>query len=249
MDGAAHPAAAAPPGASPGPAFAGRGVTLEVVVTSLVDARAAAAGGATRLEVAVQLSDDGLTPPLALVRQIRDEISLPLRVMLRQSPSWAPRHAQEIEQLAATAEALARLGVDGLVLGFLREGRVDVGLLCRLLGSAPLLAATFHRAFDAVTYPAEALTALKTCEQVDLVLTAGGGGEWAARLENWRRWPILARPEMTIVAAGGLDVAAIAELRARTELRQFHVGRAARPAGWDSPVSVERVRELRAAAG
>ncbi len=225
-----------------------RGMALEVVVTSVADAAAAAEGGAARLEVAVQMDADGLTPPLALVQQIQDAVQLPRRVMLRDSPHFTPRHAQEVEHMAATAEALARLGVDGLVLGFLRDGRVDVGLLCRLLAVAPLLAATFHRAFDAAAHPMEALAALKTCEQVDYVLTAGGAESWPERLENWRRWRVLARPEMKVIAAGGLDDSALRQLRQDTELRHFHVGRSARAgADWSQPVSADRVRALCAA--
>jgi copper homeostasis protein len=240
--------AAAQSAAMIGPAPAARGMALEVVVTSVADAAAAAEGGATRLEVAVQMDADGLTPPLALVQQIQDAVQLPLRVMLRDSPHLTPRHAQEVEHMAATAEALARLGVDGLVLGFLRDGRIDVGLLCRLLAVAPLLAATFHRAFDATAHPMEALAALKTCEQVDYVLTAGGAESWPERLENWRRWRVLARPEMKVIAAGGLDDAALRQLRQDTELRHFHVGRSARASGdWSQPVSADRVRALCAA--
>lgn len=269
---------------APAGAAIARGGWLEVVVTSVEDAREAAAGGANRLEVAAQMEADGLTPPLALVGQIRDAVATPLRVMLRDNASFAPRHEREIERMASVAEGLARIGVEGLVLGFLQDGRVDVGLLCRLLAAAPYLAATFHRAFDAVAHPAAALAALKSCEQVDQVLTAGGAGsgeaagppvplaaaaagagaaadrqpapgrfpaaaDWAERLENWRRWRVLARPEMTLTAAGGLDPAAIRSIRQATEVRQFHVGRAARAApDWAAPVRAERVRALAEAA-
>lgn len=226
-----------------------RGNWLEIVVTSVEDAQAAAEGGANRLEVASRMEAGGLTPPLALVGQIRDAVAVPLRVVLRDNASFAPRHEQEIERMASVAEALARLGVEGLVLGFLQDGRVDLALLCRLLAVAPYLAATFHRAFDAAAHPAAALAALKSCEQVDQVLTAGGGGTWAERLENWRRWRVLARPEMRLIAAGGLDPNAIHEIRIATELRQFHVGRAARATpDWAAPVTAERVRELAKAA-
>lgn len=271
------------PSPLPPPPLAGaemaRGSSLEVVVTSVEDARAAAAGGANRLEVASQMEADGLTPPLALVGQIRDAVAIPVRVMLRDNASFTPRHEREIERMAAVAEGLARIGVEGLVLGFLQDGRVDVGLLCRLLAAAPYLAATFHRAFDAVAHPVAALAALKSCEQIDQVLTAGGAGrgesapqaapaeaaagagaqpqpgrfpaaaDWAERLENWRRWRVLARPEMSLTAAGGLDPAAIRRIRQATELRQFHVGRAARAApDWGAPVLPGHVRALAEAA-
>src|SRR5438105_1821049 len=57
-------------------------VLLEVIVQSVEDARAAARGGADRLEVVRAIRDGGLTPPVALVRAIAAAVALPLRVMI-----------------------------------------------------------------------------------------------------------------------------------------------------------------------
>ena len=64
-------------------------IVLEVIVESVADAREAARGGADRLEVVRALELGGLTPPLTLVREIAEAVSLPLRVMVRGNAGYA----------------------------------------------------------------------------------------------------------------------------------------------------------------
>jgi copper homeostasis protein CutC len=69
---------------------------------------------------------------------------------------------------------------------------------------------------------------LKTIPQVDRILTTGGPGSWSARklcLDEWQR---IASPEITILAAVGLPVPPIDLLRCDSQIREIHVGRAAR---------------------
>src|SRR5688572_28325307 len=101
---------------------------LEVIVTSLEDALAAERGGASRLEIVSHLELGGLTPNFETVREICQCVAIPVRVMLRCSESHVPRPG-EVEFLAYQAEDLAALGINGLVLGFLRENQVDVALI------------------------------------------------------------------------------------------------------------------------
>ena len=56
---------------------------LEVCVDSLSSARAAAAGGADRLELCSALVAGGLTPSVELLEQIQENCSLPVRCLMR----------------------------------------------------------------------------------------------------------------------------------------------------------------------
>ena len=121
---------------------------LEVIVSSVSDAIEAQRGGAHRLEIIRDFPRGGLTPSLELVQDILDAVTLKVRVMLREDDSYEVESEAEIERLCATATSLARLKIDGVVLGFLRGGEIDVQLTERVLSYAPTLRATFHHAFE-----------------------------------------------------------------------------------------------------
>jgi hypothetical protein len=152
---------------------------LEVIACSVEDARAAERGGAGRLEIVRSLEAGGLTPPLSLVREIVAAVSIPVRVMLRENAGYAASGEPEIEDLCRAAGEFAALGVDGLVLGFLQNRTLNLLLMERILRHAPGVKATFHRAFEELSDPASAITALKTLPQFDRILTSGAGADLA----------------------------------------------------------------------
>jgi hypothetical protein len=80
---------------------------LEVIACSVEDAVEAERGGATRLEVISRFDLGGLTPPLALVRDIRARVRLPVRVMLRESESFEVADAGERHRLCRLAGEFA----------------------------------------------------------------------------------------------------------------------------------------------
>ncbi len=220
-------------------------VVLEVIACSLEDAKAAERGGANRLEIISHFEVGGLTPSLDLVRKIRAAVRLPLRVMLRESEGFEVRDSTEVTRLEVIARELNVLGVDGIVLGFLRAGKVDLELTRRILVAAPDLGATFHRAFDDTEDKLNSIRDLLTLEQVDRILTSGGTTTLPQQIENLAVYDSAGAGRIRILAGGGLDRARIKAIRDATPLREFHVGRAARiPQSSAGAVSSERVREI-----
>ena len=216
---------------------------LEVIVCSVADAVEAEKGGAKRLEIVRDLGRRGLTPPLELVAQIKHAVDLPLRVMLRESESFETSSAEEIDRLCAVAVQFASLGVDGFVLGFLNDGEVDVERTQSVLACAPQVRATFHHAFEAATDKLIALSVIKTLPQIDRVLSSGGTDD--SRIQRLAQYANAASPELTILAGGGVDREALVKIGHETNIREFHVGRAAR-AGFqvDAPVQASLVSVL-----
>src|SRR5215218_5426095 len=96
---------------------------LEVIVQTVDDALAAQDGGADRLELVRDLDVGGLTPSMALVDAIQDATQLPLRVMVRENGGFTVGDG-ELRTLRAAVAALAGRNVDGLVMGFARDGKV-----------------------------------------------------------------------------------------------------------------------------
>lgn len=220
---------------------------LEVIACSVADAIEAQRGGAHRLEVVRELDRGGLTPSLELVRAIKDAVDLPLRVMVRESEGYGTSGEPEVEKLCTAAAEFSKLGVNGLVLGFLKDGEVDVELTTRVLAAAHGVNATFHHAFEAAADQLKAVSKLKTLVQVDRILSHGGLGTLDDRRARLEAYAELAAPEIEIIAGGGIDREAIELLKRTTTISEFHVGRAAREQFQvTGAVKAELVRTLRA---
>jgi copper homeostasis protein len=218
---------------------------LEVIACSPDDARAAAEGGADRLEVISRFDVGGLTPPLEMVGEIAAGVSLPLRVMLRETEDFRVSDEGERKRLCETARELAALRVEGIVCGFLKDGGIDHELLARVIESAPHVRFTFHRAFEELPDPLAAVAELKRYPQLDRILTSGGAVALSEKITTLSACERAARPEIAILAGGGMDAATIKALREQTPLREFHVGTAVRAGqSLHGPVEAARVRAL-----
>ena len=222
---------------------------LEIIVTSLEDARAAAAGGATRLEIISRYDLGGLTPDRDLVRAIVEEVAVPARVMLRDEETFfladTPDIEKKCERLCDLARSFSELPIDGFVLGFLRGATIDHQTVARILAGAPRIRATFHRAFEELPDPLAAIAELKRHPQIDCILTSGGPAPWREKLDRFAQWERAARPEIGMLVGGGTDLAAMEGFLERTSIRAFHVGRAAREDDrLDGPVRADLVRRF-----
>ena len=224
-------------------------LVLEVIVSSVEDAVEAARGGADRLEVVRDLSRGGLTPAIDLVRRIQQEVSLPLRVMVRESDGFSCVSDDERRALVEEARTFGSLGVDGIVIGWLRDERIDEETLGCVLDATPAGHATFHRAFDALPDPEESMRVLQRYPQIDRVLTAAGAGPWPSRCATLQRYTRWADSRIVVLPGGGIDEVAIRALATCDAVTEVHVGRAARAGrALDGPVSADAVRALRRSA-
>ncbi|MFF9059831.1 copper homeostasis protein CutC [Streptomyces sp. NPDC014882] len=218
---------------------------LEVIALDAQDAVAAQAGGADRLELVTDMAADGLTPPVAAFAAIRAAVDIDLRVMLRLTDGFA---AGDVGRLVRTAATLRAEGADQFVLGFLdAEGGVDLAAVERVVAELDGCPWTFHRAID---HTADRDALRKQCEALpglDTYLTAGS----AAGVDDGL--PVLAAEagrrgeqgyEQEVLVGGGLRLEHVPALRA-AGVDAFHIGGAARPDGWEGPVSAAAVGEWR----
>lgn len=219
---------------------------LEIIACTLQDAIEAERGGANRLEIISRFDVGGLTPSLELVREIKSKVSLPVRVMIRESENYQVANVKEIEKLCVKARKFDELGVDGMVLGFLQNGEIDLELTKQILANAPNLKATFHHAFEETSDKFAAIEKLKTVSQIDRILTHGGSGKWSEKYPLLESYAESAKPQIKILAGGGVKAEAIRLLRAKTSVKEFHVGSAAQTNG---VVKKEQVAKLVKAIG
>lgn len=160
---------------------------LEVCVDSYASAMAAIAGGADRLELCSALAVGGLTPSPALLEQIRQVSSIPVRCLMRTRGGDFLYTGEEIRQMAAEIRMLRSAGADGFVIGCLdAEGNLDKAAMFPLLEAAEGTGLTLHRCIDvsrdlAKTYQDAAKLG------IDTVLTSGGAGNCLAGMETIRQ--------------------------------------------------------------
>jgi copper homeostasis protein len=220
--------------------------TLEVIVTNLYEAIEAERGGADRVELVRSLEVGGLTPSAGVVEAVTRTLSIPVRVMLRENPSMMVGTEDELHALQEGASLLAQLPIGGFVLGFVRDGSVDLTATRKILARAPDRPATFHRAFEHVRDPLRAIRELKQIPQIDRILTTGGEGSWAERKKRLSAWQEAASPEISILVGAGVCAATLADIASDAHAMEVHVGRAARiPQTVEGIVDRERVASLK----
>ncbi|WJV47944.1 copper homeostasis protein CutC [Streptomyces flavofungini] len=214
---------------------------LEVIALDAEDAVAAQAGGADRLELVTDMAADGLTPSVATFTEIRSSVDIALRVMLRLADGF---DAGDVDVLARRARELRDAGADEFVLGFLDEaGGADVAAVDAVVEVLDGCRWTFHRAIDRAADRDALRKQLADLPGLDTYLTAGAADGVDAGLPT-----LLAEAarsgepgyEPRILVGGGLRLDHVPRLRA-AGLDAFHIGGAARPHGWDAPVSADAV--------
>ena len=168
--------------------------------------------------------------------------------MVRESDGFEITRPRELITLQRAFAGLADLGVHGAVVGFARDGALDLDLIASVLAVAPGLPVTLHRAFDSVQDPEAAIDAALAFPQIDRLLTSGGSGTWTERSERLTAWSKRAGPRITILPGGGVDEQALQVLAGCPAIAEAHIGKAARePQVSTAPVSAARVRKLKVA--
>ena len=197
---------------------------LEISVESLDTALAAEHAGADRIELCAELNHGGITPSIAAMRKVHEELEIPVFPIIR------PRQGDFVyndNEFAAMRRAIATardLGVEGVVLGILRVDRtVDVERTRELVEWAHPLEVTFHRAFD---YAPDLLRALEDVLETGAtrLLTAGGASSAPEGTTVLRKLIEAAGDRIVVVPGAGLHAANIAKLAADTRAREFHSG-------------------------
>jgi copper homeostasis protein len=221
---------------------------LEVIALDAEDAVAAQAGGADRLELITDIAADGLTPPVATFVGIRAAVDIDLRVMLRLSDGFAAGGPAGVERLVRTAKELRDAGADQFVLGFLdADGRPDLPAVERIVAELDGCRWTFHRAIDRAADRGALRKQLADLPGLDAYLTAGSAAGVDDGLPTLLTEAGRDREpgyEPTVMVGGGLRLDHLPTLRS-AGITAFHIGGAARPAGWTGPVSTDAVTQWR----
>lgn len=212
-------------------------ITTEVCVDSVAGARAAARGGADRIELCAALETAGLTPTIGLQQRVAEVCALPRHVLIRPRQGDFCYDGDEIAAMTADIRSAIAGGAAAVVVGALTpDGLVDAGTVARLRDAAGGAPITFHRAFDLVPDQFEALDTLRELG-IRRVLTSGGR---QSALDGATRLAALvqrAGDGITILAGAGITPETAAEVVRVSGVSEIHFSarRLLRPAPSPNP--------------
>ena len=198
-------------------------VVVEACVESVAAAVAAQAAGAARVELCVNLRDDGTTPPPPTIAQCRERLAIALFVLIRPRAGSFQYDDTEFATMCGDIEQAKRLGADGIVVGGLdAHGAVDVARIERLIAAARPLPVTFHRAFDQTSDPFAALEQLIELG-CDRVLTSGHADTAETGIPILARLVRQAAGQIGVLAAGKIDSTNVMRIIRETGVREIHL--------------------------
>lgn len=185
---------------------------------------AAERAGAGRVELCGDLVEGGTTPSAGAIAVARERLAIPIFVMVRPRGGDFLYSPAERETMMRDIAIARGLGAHGIVLGALAaDGTVDIDATRAFVEAVRPLPVTFHRAFDLTRDLAGSLDALVDCG-VARVLTSGGARRAADGIEMLGELADRAGDRLVVMAGGGIDARAAAEILARTAVRELHVG-------------------------
>jgi copper homeostasis protein len=199
-----------------------RPIVFELCAETLEACIAAETGGADRIELCSNLSEDGLTPDEELLREALKRCRLPVHMMLRPRGENFNYTTAEFDLMCGQLEEVRSLGVAGVVCGVLHADRtVDIDRMRKLTELAGDLPITFHRALDTTPDIYRALEDV-IASGCGRVLTSGGA---VTALEGARIIAALveqAGHRIEVAVGSGLRLENAAALVSETGAFHFH---------------------------
>jgi copper homeostasis protein len=178
-------------------------IALEIAVQDPDGVMAAVRGGADRIELCTALALGGLTPSAALIA-VAVAAATPVHVLVRPRPGGFEYSASEELVILDDVRRALDAGARGVVVGAVRDGRVDATLVARVREAAGAAEVTFHRAFDTLADRNQAVDQLAALG-VDRVLTSGGASRAIDALDDLTLLVARADGRVQVMAGAGID--------------------------------------------
>lgn len=216
-----------------------RRITVEIAVDTLADAVAAQRGGAHRLELCSDLDNDGLSPSIALFRDVRSAVTIPVFAMVRPRAGNFEYTDEEFTVMCRDVERFKQEGADGIVLGILeRDRNIDNERTRMLVQLAAPLPVTFHRAFDAAVEPFSALDDVITSGAVRL-LTSGQKETALSGKRTIQQLVDRANGRIIIIPGAGIDAGNVRELTEIKGISEVHLSKGVKRRGENGTLQVD----------
>lgn len=146
---------------------------LEVVVTSKEEAIIAEKGGADRLEISIAPEYGGSTPTYEMISEIVASVNLPCYVVLRPTIDTFEYSNEEYELLLHFVSLLSISNVKGIIVGVLKDGKVDMLRLEEIIAAAGSKEIIFSNAIDSTMNWETEILKLAKNKKISYIQTSG----------------------------------------------------------------------------
>ena len=201
---------------------------IEIIGTTIEDAKRIEKGGADRIELVSALSEGGLTPSYSLIKSAVRSVNIPVNVMIRPHSKSFVYTEEEIQLMVEDIRIAKDLKVNGVVFGVLnKHNEICIPTLEKLLKACNGIDVTFHKAIDELSHKVKGIEILSEYEQIKNVLTSGGKGDILNNIPVIKNM-VEKSKHINLIVGGGLDFDNIKEIIKNTKASQYHFGTAIR---------------------
>ncbi|XP_011501678.1 PREDICTED: copper homeostasis protein cutC homolog, partial [Ceratosolen solmsi marchali] len=195
---------------------------LEICVDSLESIQNALEGGADRLELCNALSEGGLTPSFGLARLAKRISTIPVFAMIRIRGGDFVYESDELDAMLEDLKLLKTIGIDGFVFGALTNTRqLDIPACKKIIEASDPLPVTFHRAFDDVDDPMQALDKIHELG-FSRILTSGQSKSAVEGVDLIAKLIEQANYKIIIMPGAGINESNILSIKVKSSATEFH---------------------------
>ncbi len=195
---------------------------LEIACFNLRAALIAHENMADRIELCSDISVGGLTPEYDTVTAARTKLSVDLFVMIRPRGGDFVYSDSEFKQMKKDIIKLKKMRVDGFVFGIINDNKtVNKKQNKELVKLSAPLPCTFHRAFDEVSNPRQALEDIVECG-FKTILTSGQKSTAVDGINLLTELIHKAENRIVIMPGGGVRSSNISLLKNKIDTAYFH---------------------------
>jgi len=195
---------------------------LETIAFNIESCHKAQAAGANRIELCDNPGEGGTTPSYGFIKAARKILQIDLFPIIRPRGGDFLYTNEEFEIMKDDIQICKELRCDGVVIGLLNEDATIDKVRCKMLVQlAYPMSVTFHRAFDRVTDPSQALEDVIECG-FERILTSGFHPTAMDGIDNLKKLIQVADERIIIMPGSGVRASNIGELAQATAAVEFH---------------------------
>jgi len=194
----------------------------ESCVESLSEAILAEKNGANLIELCADLANEGLTPKAKLIKDVQENISIPIKVMIRPRKGNFQYSENDVKAIQKDIKTALELGINEIVFGATKDGNLDIELIKQVAHWAKPMQITIHKAIDTVAKPIEDIKKLLKISNITSILTSGQQNTAFEGIEMLKLMKEACGDRITIIPAGKVTHENVESLHKILNLKHYH---------------------------